>query len=297
MRDPQARRERGTEREGIYLFCFARCSGLPPIEGEGLDDRFPILQWAYQELVAVVSKACLDDFCGHSGDTHLQDLGWIGPRACRHEAVIEHVMNHSPVLPARFGTLFSSLSSLDELLKRHYQTISRFLDEVENREEWALKGLLDKARARAQILSELYSRKEPASPRPGAHPPAQQISGQNVEDLAASPGRHYFRGKTLGLRAEAELNGWLKAVCQELGDDLSAQALEVRKRRTQQSDLNDMDVILNWAFLIQRSSLPSLRARVDRANADCEPRGLVFEVSGPWPPYSFCPAIAPESEA
>jgi hypothetical protein len=36
------------------------------------------------------------EFCGESADAHLQDLAWLGPRVCRHEAVIEEVMRQAP---------------------------------------------------------------------------------------------------------------------------------------------------------------------------------------------------------
>ena len=44
------------------------------------------------------------------------DLAWVAPRVCRHEAVIEEAMRQSPVLPARFATLFQTIASLAQFL-------------------------------------------------------------------------------------------------------------------------------------------------------------------------------------
>ena len=41
----------------------------------------------------------------------MEDLAWVAPRALRHEEVILTVMEQGPVLPVRFGTVFSSLDS------------------------------------------------------------------------------------------------------------------------------------------------------------------------------------------
>jgi hypothetical protein len=57
-------------------------------------------------------------------------------------------------------------------------------------------------------------------------------------------------------------------------------------------------MVLNWALLLPSAAVPGFRARIQCANAGQIHGGLAFEVSGPWPPYSFCPALegAPELE-
>jgi hypothetical protein len=51
------------------------------------------------------------------------------------------------------------------------------------------------------------------------------------------------------------------------------------------------EMVLNWAFLLPRMAVADFRRRVERANAQPQLKGLTFEVSGPWPPYSFCPVL------
>ena len=52
--------------------------------------------------------------------------------------------------------------------------------------------------------------------------------------------------------------------------------------------------ILNWAFLVPRGAAEDFGVRVQRINAAHVEEGLVLELSGPWPPYSFCPSLEPE---
>src|ERR671925_1155004 len=112
----------------FYLFCFARPGLLPELAGTGVDGQGPLLVHSSTGLAAVLSTVLVEDFCGPEAEARMEDLSWLGIRAWRHEAVIERVMAHSPVFPARFGTLFSSLESLERLLQRHRDTISQFLD-------------------------------------------------------------------------------------------------------------------------------------------------------------------------
>jgi gas vesicle protein GvpL/GvpF len=48
---------------------------------------------------------------------------------------------------------------------------------------------------------------------------------------------------------------------------------------------------LNMAFLVARHGLCAFRERVERASRSLEGTGLDLQITGPWPPYSFCPAL------
>jgi hypothetical protein len=259
--------------EAIYLFCLAGSGHLSAIEGTGVDGRSPLFQWNLRDITAVLSMACVEEFSGPSGESRMEDLAWVGPRACHHEAVIEGVMRHSPVLPARFGTLFSSLESLKKLLTKHYDTISEFLDRVTDKEEWAVKGLLDRDKARERFFS--------------------MILATDEADLSLSPGMHYFQEQRIQAEFEKELSSWLNVVLKRIASDIARHASDFSERRplSQEVTGKDTDMVLNWAFLVPRNAMADFRAEIDRANSDQARQGLVFELSGPWPPYSFCPSL------
>jgi hypothetical protein len=52
-----------------------------------------------------------------------------------------------------------------------------------------------------------------------------------------------------------------------------------------------VEVVLNWAFLVDEPSLPAFRDEIHRANRDNAAIGLAFSLTGPWPPFSFAPAL------
>jgi hypothetical protein len=51
--------------------------------------------------------------------------------------------------------------------------------------------------------------------------------------------------------------------------------------------------VLNWAFLVPRGAVADFQARVQQAARDHGRHGLLFEYTGPWPPYSFSPSLQP----
>ncbi len=265
--------------DGLYLFCLARLSLLPPLPGPGLSPGSPLGVAHLGDLAAIYCPVSLEDFSGPDAEHRLQDLSWVGPRACRHQEVVETVMRHSPVLPARFGTLFSSRERLDQVLRAHQHTVLEFLDQVTDQEEWAVKGLLDRPRALEAHLAELLARE-----------------ADRLDPLP--PGRRYLEEQRLRGQAEQELYRRLREVGQELAGELQDYALHQRQRRLADRNGNGsgLEMILNWAFMVPKPAAAGFKARIDAANRRHGPWGLVFKCTGPWPPYSFSPSLTVEAD-
>lgn len=261
----------------IYLFCIARSDCLPEIAGSGVDGRSPIFLLNCLDIAAIVSSIPIEEFIGPAAERNLKDLSWIGPRACRHEEVIEHIMCHAPVLPIRFGTIFSSLNKLRISLKEHYSAISRFLDNAAEKEEWAVKGLLDR--------------------RKGEEIQYKALLAYEEDKLASSPGMRYFWEKKIRTGAQAALRGKIEKILNEIRNDLGRYAADLCERRllSREATGSDLDMVINWAFFVPRSVTANFLATVDRANKDYAGDGFVFEFTGPWPPYSFSPSLDTEA--
>src|SRR5208337_309796 len=204
-----------TGQKALYLFCFARASRLGELEGAGVDGQHPlsvfrttagaVRQPPLRAVCAVLSEARLEDFCGEAAELRLRDLAWVGPRALRHEAVVEEVMRHSPVLPVRFGTLFSSQERLAEFVDRHGAAISQFLERVADQEEWSVRGLLDRRQAGRALTS-------------------ASLAAQEAQLAALLPGKRYFEEKRIRAGAERKLSLWLKETRRQVANHLRQQA-------------------------------------------------------------------------
>jgi gas vesicle protein GvpL/GvpF len=258
----------------IYLFCLARSPLSLGSEDRGMDDQNPLLSWTFRDVVAVVSKVRREEFCGPEAETRMRDLAWMGPRACRHEAVIEKEMRFSPVLPARFATLFSSLQSLEDFLKNHYASIRRFLDRVAGKDEWAVKGMLERKKANEAMVSE-------------------KLAGRKAELAGLSQGARYFLERRLGADVQRELPTWLQKICEQLVKDLGPIAATFLRRPVLSvgTEKEDREMVMNFAFLLPRNAGSEFHKRISEANASHSERGLNFEITGPWPAYSFSASL------
>jgi len=266
--------------QGFYLFCLARSfSPTDPWESS-LDDRHPVFTKSFGEVTAVMSTVDLEEFCGQGAEERMKSLEWIGPRACSHEAVIDQVLRGGPVLPARFGTLFSTMDLLEELIESNRDAVLDFLENVEDKDECSVKGMIDREAAIEKRLA--------------------AVMAEQADSLASmSKGKRYFQEQRIQAGAEKELNGWLRSVCKEFADDLRDLATDICRRKvlSREATGEDRDMILNWAILVPRSALDGFRARIDGANREHGGQGLEFEISGPWPAYSFSPDLEIESDS
>ena len=273
MTDPHA----GATGPGIYLYCLARPECLPVVREpeerlRGVDERYPVGAVEQAGVVAVIGEVDPGDFC----DQNLQTLPWVGPRACRHEAVVEWIMGASPVLPVKFGTIFRSRTSLEKFLGRHREDIAQALDDLRDKAEWSVKGYLVEEEARRIVAA--------------ADPAIQS----RLAALPPSPGARYLQQKQLDAVIEATLRTWVERVISGLQEVLALHAEAATALRCHTSAVTGRAerMVFNHSFLVTRSALADFRAALSAQQHAHKGTGLALELRGPWPPYNFCPTLS-----
>jgi hypothetical protein len=244
--------------------------------GAGVDGQHSLsVLRRFPDLCAVFSEVCLEDFCGRAAELRLRDLAWVGPRALQHEAAVEDVLRHSPVLPAPFATLFSSPERLGEFLDEHRVVISEFLERVADQEEWSVRGLLDRKQAGRALT-------------------AASLAAQEGQLAALPQGQRYFAEQRIRAGAEKALSLWLEETRRQVASRLMKQASDFREcpAVARASRESGVEMVLNWAFLLPKRATPAFRAQVDQVNEKQAMGGLILELSGPWPPYRFVPPLS-----
>jgi FAD/FMN-containing dehydrogenase len=226
-------------------------------------------------VAAIVSRVSLADFSGEVADENTQNPEWVVPRACRHQHVVQAVMERSPVLPVRFGAVFSSGRRLEDLLRDKGEQIVGFLDWVSGKEEWAVKGMVDFDRAAAWLRAS-----DPAL-------------AEQHDHLSESPGARYFQERRLRVAAQERLKPWCRAIAGQVQQQLDADAVDARPLRLLALGVpgKGAQMVFHRAFLLPRERVAEFLARVERVGADRAGQGLALAASGPWPPYTFSPPL------
>ena len=280
MTDPLAS-ETDSPETGIYLYCLARPECLSstyfsPSEQQmaGVDVQFPVTAMHLDKigLVAVISQVILSDF----SDSNLQDLNWLGPRARTHESVVQEVMQLSPVLPVKFGTIYRSNSGLADFINHNGALILQALHQVHGKAEWSVKAYIDEARVRVFVTE--------------TNPEIQELTAR----LSVSPGLRYMQQKQVDLRVETALSGWASEVAGKIEEILAPNAVGISTLKLHSSAMSGRPerMIYNGGFLLDNSNIDSFENVIQQFQSRYESSGLILELRGPWPPYHFCPSLS-----
>jgi len=266
------------EANGVYLYCFARPGAARGIAAPGVGTSGAVSEVQLGPLAAVVSPVSLEEFSEAPGHKNTQNPDWLIPRACRHQRVVREAMARSGVLPVRFGAVFSSEQRLAELVQAKHAEIADFLDSVEGKEEWAVKGTLDPARATARL-------------RETDRGARSEIRNQKSE--MASPGARYLADRKAQLAARERLRPWCLAVADRVAAELDAAAEAARPLKLYPCGNSTQagQMFFHRAFLLPRESVGAFLEHVERIGREIAQEGLALAPSGPWPPYSFAPSL------
>jgi gas vesicle protein GvpL/GvpF len=266
------------DTHGIYLYCFARPGATEGLSEPGVDGSVPVSALDVGDIAAVISPVQPGEFEAPEGSSEPPDAAWIIPRACRHERIIEAVMDRSPVLPVRFGSIFSSPDALIRYSEGQQLAIDRFLDHVKDRSEWSVKAFLDVDRVVSWLL-----RTEPV---------LSEARGQ----LPASAGARYFPEKKLNEHARRQARNWGRALAREIEQAVPPTADEFHRLPLEVAQRAGQEMFLHLTLLVPKAAVEAFLADLEQFAARYSEQGLRLQHSGPWPPFHFCPTLEPSRQ-
>jgi hypothetical protein len=259
---------------GVYLYGFIpRTLDLTGIDG--FDGDGPIRSLSLGASTAVVGEVRVEAFeaAMSSGVDGGPDPSWVLPRALRHEAILDAVLARSPVLPARFGTLFSSSEALEGLANDHQFAIARFFEDLGDRLEWSLRGYYD-----PDLAVDLLLDSDPELSR-------------RRQALPASPGTRYFVEKKLREEARRIARQTAARAAVEVRQALRILSADVQSLALRGLEGPGREMILHETFLMPQSVASEALAILEASSSGQGQGLLTLEPSGPWPPFHFCPEL------
>ena len=208
------------------------------------------------ELAAVAARVPLSEFAEDVLPELLNDRAWLEEKARAHEDVLLRLLDHTTVVPFRFGSIYRDLDAVDDMLARRRESFVRALDGLRGRVELGVKAWWTKDRA---------------------------------EDAPAPASGRAYLERRLGERRRATEAG---AEIEDALRDAHSRFLAVAEggvlNRPQPRELTGRtdDMVLNAAYLVPAGDA-SLVDEVDAVGDRYRGLGLGFEVTGPWPPHNF----------
>lgn len=159
-------------------------------------------------------------------------------------------------------------------MARNAERIEEFLQRVANKAEWSVKAFLELPKTESWMLATQATLDEKREPGP------------------ASPGTRYMQDKCLRACVRRQLADWSRRTAAEVGRLLTAYAADVRLLPQSAGTAEENGkLVFNSALLVWQDCVRALHQRMREIEAQYADRGVSLTVSGPWPPYSFCPPV------
>ena len=258
---------------GWYLYAFLSHEDLPPLTG--IDGQSPLRIITEEGIAALTSEVPLTEFGEEALGRNLEDLRWLEEKVCLHEAIVEAALAKGPLLPMKFGTIFLDAETIRAVIRRNAPILRAALEDLRDKEEWGVKGFVDRAALRAAVV-----RSDPA------------LLTLSREASAKPPGQAFFLKRKIEETALAKSQEREEAQAREALEAIRGTGAELAEHPPVLSEAPRGErIVFNLACLVRREGVAAFLAGVEQWNRGDGEEGFRLVASGPWPPYHFVPRL------
>jgi hypothetical protein len=254
--------------DGRYIYCVMDqplSSKTNSVEQEqemyrfgniGIGNR-PVYTVNYKDMAAAVSSVPFKEITSTLDDV------------IAHQRVVEAARAMATVLPVRFGVIVKTDQGVKTLLAASYADFRSKLTKFAGMDEMGVKVLLDKSKAEKMVSL--------------AESDSDEIKQLREQISSSSAGASHFLKMKLQDAIRNETMRKIDQVAGKINQELAPAASDSCILK------NDIEqIILNAAYLVDRSKVSNFNSKLSRLREEYEPKGFTIHVSGPWAPYSFC---------
>ncbi len=257
-----------------YAYAVIDAQTSAPLDDvEPMDPMGRVETVAAEGLMVLASPVPASEFGPEALQERLHDPDWLGDAARRHDDALRRLLDLDAFVPLRFCTIVRTREDLERFLEEHSGQLRAALEEVAGRSEWGLKVSTDPERISAHLkatddeISELE----------------RQVGGQ-------SGGKAYFLEKRLTQLLAEQTEELATHEAGVLHEELKGHAArsQLLPLQRQADELGGgAQMVLNSAYLVADRDWEGFEQAIRGTAERWASLGLVVELSGPWPPYSF----------
>jgi len=248
---------------GIYAYGVV--PGDTPREvfasARGVDPAQPVVLLSSGDLAAVTSAVSLAEFGADAIEANLRDPAWLEQKVRGHDAVLAAALGRTTVVPFRFGAIYESEQHVRAMLAER-RDLAATLARLAGAVELGVAGYADRERLRRRLTDE-----------------------RHVPDEDRASGRAYLERRRLERDLDEALAAFAAESAQAAHERLAAAASDARLNAVRASDDGTREMVLNGAYLVRDED--AFRTAVAAVADEYAGRGILFDVTGPWPPYNF----------
>lgn len=252
----------------IYVYCTSDFASEP--NHVFIDQSLKI--FTFGNLHAVARYVSSDNYSEENLKKHFADLAWIEEQTRDHVSVIKLAMQWGTVVPFKFGTVFTTENSLEKFIDDYRQAIMENLETLKGKEEWAVKIYYNK-----QLLQDHIKQN------------CEAVIAMEQEILDSKPGRAFILKRKSVEFINDEIHKQLSNYGQLYFEQVEKISSQTRINPLLPKEVTERaeDMILNFACLVEKNHVDVLLRKTGLMQKEFIGAGLMPEVTGPWPPFSF----------
>lgn len=223
-------------------------------------------------LYAAVKYVSESEYSEENIKNNISDVAWLDANVREHLRLITLIMQVETVIPFNFGTIYKSEESLRQFVSQYANKFRESLKHLENREEWSVKVFCD----RKKIIENIGTL-------------SLNISDIDQQIKNSAPGKAYILGKKKKEIIETEIKVIYNTISKRIFTALNELCEEYRFNVILSSEMSEKneDMILNVAFFIKKENIDDFIKCSDKLTHEYADIGIILEITGPWPPYTF----------
>lgn len=260
-----------TDRPLLYVYGVVAPAFDAARAPAGLDDgRLEVLPGG--SFAALVSRLPSAEYGPERIEQLSGEMAWVSPRALAHDRVMTWAQEHGGIIPMPMFSLWSEDAAVAAMLAERDAELRRTFERVAGADEYGLR-----IHRRDQDMLAHIHELDPA------------IGALRDQAGAAAPGQRYLIERKIAEQAKQAIRAASQRLAREAYAALQPLAREAAllPLTPSSSAPPETTLVLNAAFLVDRSRLDAFRAELATHLRVAEPRGLAFDFTGPWPPYNF----------
>lgn len=259
------------DNKGILLYCIANEVASNIFEINGLDDIVKLYSIENSGLFAIVSEVSLEEYGEETMSEKGEDIEWLKEKAVIFMDIILKINSISNIIPMKFLTIFTSEERVKNVISENYEQIIHNFNKIKDREELSFKIYCDEKKYKEKVMGEEIRIFE--------------------DSLIGKPkGAAFFLKKKFDGELDDKIQNRICSMANSLTDAISSLAVDRKTNKLLAKEITGIStpMILNCAFLVENDNQDLFMTKIDELKADYENCGFTIELSGPWPPFSFC---------
>ncbi|WP_067726050.1 GvpL/GvpF family gas vesicle protein [Oceanobacillus damuensis] len=245
-------------------------SPLPSLKG--LDGESEVYSIPFGEIEAVVCELDAAEYGEKELEKKTNDANWLHQKAFHHHEALMKLYEKYPIIPMKFGTIYSGAESLKNTIDSHKPNMIELLDGITDKEEWIMK---------------IYCEADKVKDAVAGH--NETIETKKEEIASMSPGRQYLEKRKLNQLIDQEAEKEKQTFSEKIHDELAALSVDNEVKKNWNKDVTGRveEMCWNSVYLLEKSAVEDFISVIKKLQEKWTESGWQIEVTGPWPSYHF----------